>query len=167
MNEPSTSYACFRASLAALAALAAICLASGAEASGRGSLEPSIYAPAIAAQAAWGGASALASEAARYIGSGKFTALPGAWCADAVNVWLRATGHRPLGSRMAGAALTYGPRSPGHPGDLAVFIRHGHAYHVGIVAAERGNVVEVISGNWSHRVARAMIPRQAAVYIRT
>jgi surface antigen len=111
----------------------------------------------------------LVNEVARYVGSGKFTALPGAWCADAVNVWLQATGRPSLGSRMAGAALSYGPRSSGAPGDLVVMAtRRSYAGHVGIVAAVRGNEIEIISGNWGHRVARSIIlRRQVTAFIRT
>ena len=92
---------------------------------------------------------------------GKFTQLPGAWCADAVSVWLRATGHSPLANRMASSALSYGPRGSGAPGELVVMrTRRGYAGHVGIV--ERvlpDGSVEIISGNWGRRVARAIIPR--------
>ena len=110
----------------------------------------------------------IAREAAQYVGSGKFTRLPGAWCADAVSAWLIATGHRPLSNRMAASALAYGPRSSGNPGDLAVFVgRRGYAYHVGVVVASLGNSVEVVSGNWGHRVGRATLPRNSLIFIRT
>jgi hypothetical protein len=200
--KPHTLAKPLRASLAAIAGLVCLCLSVSAEASGRGSLEPSIYAPAwrheavvfhaprherlrtarasrqfapdwrhgapvIAAQAAWGGASALASEAARYVGSGKFTSLPGPWCADAVNAWLRGVGKPALGSRYAGAALSYGPRGSGSPGELAVFMGRRGAYHVGVVVASLGDRVEVVSGNWSHRVGRAVVPRRSLVFVRT
>ncbi len=39
--------------------------------------------------------------------------------------------------------------------------RRGAAGHVGIVVADLGADVEIVSGNWSHRVARARIPRRA------
>ena len=123
-------------------------------------------APAIAVAAAWGGGSALVAEAARYVGSGKFTSLPGAWCADAVSAWLRATGKPPLASRMAGAALSYGPRGNGAPGDLAVFMGRRGAYHVGVVVASLGDRVEVVSGNWGHRVGRAVASRRTLIFVR-
>ena len=131
-------------------------------------------APAIAVQAAWGDGVAtwrtgsdLVAEAARYVGSGKFTALPGAWCADAVSAWLRAIGKPPLASRMAGAALSYGPRGSGAPGDLAVFMGRRGAYHVGVVVADLGSEVEIVSGNWDHRVARAVVSRRGLIFVRT
>ena len=131
-------------------------------------------APAIAVRAAWGASVAtwragsdLAAEAARYVGSGKFTALPGAWCADAVSVWLRAIGKPPLVSRMAGAALSYGPRGSGAPGDLAVFMGRRGAYHVGVVVASFGDRVEIVSVNWSHRVGRAFVSRRSLIFVRT
>ena len=134
-------------------------------------------APAIAARAAWGAGVAtwrtgsdLVAEAARYVGSGKFTSLPGAWCADAVSAWLRGVGKPPLASRFAGAALSYGAPGDGSPGNLAVFMgRHG-AYHVGVVIAERGSMVEVVAGNsvsWGHRVGVSWLPRNSLVYRRT
>ena len=134
-------------------------------------------APAIAARAAWGAGVAtwrtgsdLVAEAARYVGSGKFTSLPGAWCADAVSAWLRGVGKPPLASRFAGAALSYGAPGDGSPGNLAVFMgRHG-AYHVGVVIAERGSMVEVVAGNSvsrGHRVGVSWLPRNSLVYRRT
>jgi hypothetical protein len=161
-----------RASLAAITLAASLCLGGAAEASGRAAATPSLYvsgAPASygVAGMAWQSASGLAVEAARYVGSGKFTSLPGAWCADAVSAWLRATGKPPLASRMAGAALSYGPRGNGAPGDLAVFMGRRGAYHVGVVVASLGDRVEVVSGNWGHRVGRAVASRRSLIFVRT
>ena len=162
-----------RGSLAAFALLMAVCLSGAAAADGRHGLLPQDMnapawqdgAPTIVGRAAWGAGAAtwrtgsdLVAEAARYVGSGKFTQLPGAWCADAVSFWLKATGRAPLANRMAASALAYGPHvaSP-RPGDLVVVrTRRGYAGHVGIV--ERINAdgsIEIVSGNWSRRVARA------------
>ena len=162
----------FRASLAAVAFAASLCLGGAAEAGGRAAATPSLYVSGASASygvagMAWQSASGLAIEAARYVGSGKFTSLPGAWCADAVNVWLRATGRPPLASRMAGAALSYGPRGNGAPGDLAVFMGRRGAYHVGVVVASLGDRVEVVSGNWGHRVGRAVASRRSLIFVRT
>ena len=113
--------------------------------------------------ASFGGGS-VAAEASHWIGSGKFTGLPGPWCADAVNVWLRRSGHRPLDGRMASAALAYGPRLEApEVGALAVLgSRLGWAYHVGVVAGvEPDGSIRMISGNWGRRVAEAVIPRQS------
>ena len=99
------------------------------------------------------------AEAAQYVGMGKVTRFPGAWCADFVNLILRATGRPPLPGRMASAALAYGPRvAHPRPGDIVVM--HGH---VGFVVADLGSEIEILSGNWSHRVARAFIPRRSVV----
>ena len=125
------------------------------------------YRPATIRDQGWGFASSLPNVVERYVGSGKFTGLRGPWCADAVNAWLRMAGKRPLGGRMAGAALSYGPRGNGTPGDLAVFMGRRGAYHVGVVVASLGDRVEVVSGNWSHRVGRAILPRRGLVFIRT
>jgi hypothetical protein len=109
----------------------------------------------------------IVAEAARYLGQGKFTRLPGAWCADAVSAWLRADGKPPLANRMAAAALSYGPRGSGAPGDLAVFMGRRGAYHVGVVVASLGDRVEVVSGNWGHWVGRAFVSRRSLIFVRT
>ena len=166
-----------RGPLAAFAVLASLCLGDAALASGRaGPAPPSLYtpgwragAPAIAAQAAWRSGSDLVAEAARTVGEGKFTGLPGAWCADAVSFWLKRTGRPPLASRMAASALSYGPRGFGAPGELVVMAtRRAAAGHVGIV--ERmlpDGSVAIISGNWSRRVARSIVPRwQVTAFVR-
>jgi hypothetical protein len=155
-----------RRHLTAIAALASLCLGHHAEAAGRSA--PSIYSAEWSGGEPgrnWGGD--LVAEAARYVGSGKFTALPGAWCADAVSFWLQRAGKPPLANRMAGAALSYGPRSVGRPGDLAVFMGRRGAYHVGVVVASLGDRVEVVSGNWGHRVGRAFVSRRSLIFVRT
>jgi hypothetical protein len=99
----------------------------------------------------------------RHIGEGNFTGRPGAWCAWAVSAILRATGHRPLANGMAASALAYGPLEL-HPrrGDLVVMrTRRGRAGHVGLVVADLGAEIEIISGNWRHKVARARISRRS------
>jgi len=114
----------------------------------------------------FGGGSDVVAEASRWIGSGKFTAPPGPWCADAVSAWLERTGHRPLDSRMASAALAYGPQLSGpQVGALAVLgSRRGWAAHVGIVSGvESDGSIRLISGNWGARVAEAVISRRSVV----
>jgi hypothetical protein len=159
-----------RGPLTAIAALAVLTLSHHAEATGRHHLTHRAHLARLAQSEpsfAWGGGSDVVAEAVRYVGSGKLTALPGAWCADAVNVWLRAIGKPPLASRMAGAALSYGPRGSGQPGDLAVFMGRRGAYHVGVVVASLGDRVEVVSGNWGHRVGRAVVSRRSLIFVRT
>jgi uncharacterized protein (TIGR02594 family) len=167
-----------RSSLAAFVALTCLFLCGAAEANGRAG--PSIQSAAapvwhrgaavVGARYAWRSSSDLVNEAARYIGSGKFTGLPGAWCADAVSAWLRATGRRPLASRMAASALVYGPHvSNPSPGDLVVMAtRRGYAGHVGIFeGVEADGSVRIISGNWGHRVAEGHIARwQVTAFVR-
>lgn len=108
------------------------------------------------------GASSLIREAERWLGSGNFTGKPGAWCAWAVSAWLTATGHRPLANGMAASALTYGPRLPGpRVGAIAVVSRRADsASHVGLVRRVEGDNIELISGNWGHRVAIGIVPRR-------
>ncbi|THD46979.1 MAG: hypothetical protein E7774_05560 [Bradyrhizobium sp.] len=106
----------------------------------------------------------VVAEASRWIGSGKFTGKPGPWCADAVSEWLQRSGHRPLDSRMASAALAYGPRLAGpQVGALAVLGgRYGWASHVGVVSGvEPDGSIRLISGNWGSRVAEAVVSRGA------
>lgn len=98
-----------------------------------------------------------------HLGQGNFTGLPGAWCAWAVSSVLKATGHRPLANGMAASALSYGAHvKVPKRGDLIVMrTKRGPAGHVGVVIAVSGNRVEIISGNWSHHVARAWISRRS------
>src|ERR1035441_7825244 len=88
--------------------LIALLLPQAADACGRSCPSPSIYAMQASDGPSWGIGYDIAAEAARYVGSRKFTQLPGAWCADAVSFWLRAIGRPPLPNRMAGSALVYG-----------------------------------------------------------
>jgi uncharacterized protein (TIGR02594 family) len=108
------------------------------------------------------GAATLIREAERWLGPGNFTGRPGAWCAWAVSAWLTQTGHRPLASGIAASALTYGPRlAAARIGALAVLSgRRGSASHVGLVRRVEGDNIELISGNWGHRVAIAIVPRR-------
>lgn len=112
------------------------------------------------AGAAWGGGSAIIAEAMRFLGGGNPTGTgPHNWCADYASMVLRQSGHRPLASRMAYSALSYGPHvSNPQPGDLIVL--HGH---VGFFAGwDRGQVV-MVSGNWSKRVSRALISARSVI----
>ena len=63
---------------------------------------------------------------------------------------------------MAASALAYGPTTQAPlPGDLAIIAtRRGRLGHVGIVIADLGAQIEIVSGNWRHRVERARIPRR-------
>ena len=108
----------------------------------------------------------VVAEAAHWIGSGKFTGLPGPWCADAVNVWLERSGHRPMQGRMASSALAYGPRlERPEIGALAVLgSRRGWASHVGVVSGvDPSGSIHLISGNWGRRVAEAVVPRGSVI----
>jgi hypothetical protein len=91
----------------------------------------------------------LLAVAKRYIGRANFTHDGGAWCRDAVNVWLRQAGyHLANNSRRAIDALRLGHRvaSP-RPGDLVV-MRH----HVTIFAGWGGRGLVGLGGNQGHRV---------------
>jgi len=150
--------------------LIALLLPQAAHACGRSCPSPSIYATQTSAGPSWGVRYDIAAEAARYVGSGKFTQLPGAWCADAVSFWLRATGHQPLSTRMAGSALSYGQvvSTPARNDLVVMRTRRGAAGHVGVVesVASDGSVT-IISGNWGGRVARATIaPGSVTAFVR-
>jgi hypothetical protein len=104
-------------------------------------------------------AGGLVAEARRYLGRGKFTRLPGAWCRDALNVWLRAVGLHTDGSRLARDAVRLGARiNRPEPGAIMV-LRH----HTGVVAAVRGDRVLVISGNHGGRVAESYYPIRSVI----
>ena len=101
----------------------------------------------------------IVAEAVRHLGQGNFTGRPGAWCAWFVSAILQATGRTPLPSGLAASALGYGPRTAiPRPGDIAVM-----SHHVGFVIEDDGATVRIVSGNWSHRVAIASLPRGAFV----
>jgi uncharacterized protein (TIGR02594 family) len=113
--------------------------------------------------------SGIISLAMRFLGAGNVAGTRGPWCADFAAMVLKKTGHRPLANRTAASALSYGPRTSNpKPGDLIVLGgRHG-ASHVGFFAGwDRGRVV-MVSGNWSHRVSRAVISlRSVSAFIHT
>jgi uncharacterized protein (TIGR02594 family) len=108
------------------------------------------------------GAANLVAIAESHLGQGNFIGLAGPWCADFVSAILRAAGRKPLANRMAASALVYGPHElAGNPGDLVVMrTSRGRYGHVGFVVADRGDTVEIVSGNWGHRVARGKIARR-------
>ena len=117
------------------------------------------------APASFGGGDVVA-EAAHWIGASNFTGRPGPWCADAVSAWLARSGHRPLAGRMASSALAYGPRlERPEVGALAVLgSRRGWASHVGVVSGvDPDGSVHLISGNWGHRVAEAVVSRGSVI----
>jgi len=164
-----------RAAWKAAAVAATLIAPDLAQAHGGASPRPSLFAEWSATEAGAGSALAsrsfgaggdVAAEAARWIGSGKFTGLPGPWCADAVNVWLERSGHRPMQGRMASSALAYGPRlERPESGALAVLgSRRGWASHVGVVSGvDPSGSIHLISGNWGRRVAEAVVPRGSVI----
>jgi uncharacterized protein (TIGR02594 family) len=152
----------------ALAGLALLIAGDVAEAAGRAGLAaPSIYAPgwrdgapAIASRAAWDGGSQIVAEGWRWLGQANPTGTIGPWCADFASFVLRRVGLPPLPNRMASSALGYGRRTNApQPGDLAVM-----PHHVGFVAGvEPDGSIDLLSGNYSRRVALARVPRSAFV----
>jgi len=90
----------------------------------------------------------LVAVAQRYIGARRFTAHARAWCADALNVWLRQAGYRGTGDGRAISFARYG-RAAGGPriGSIAV-LRH----HVGIVVGRTARGPVLLSGNHARRV---------------
>lgn len=119
-------------------------------------------------EAYWGGNADLLSTARRYVGMGKFTGMPGPWCRDALNVWMRAAGYRTDRSRRALDAVSLGRRVSPAPGTIAVMRRRGRgAGHTGVVEQVTGNGVILISGNSAGgRVARTYYPlRRIAAFV--
>jgi len=111
----------------------------------------------------------LVTEAYKWLGSRKFTGLPGPWCADSVSYWLREVGKPPLPGRMAYDAIRYGRvvTSPKR-GDLVVMAtRRGRYGHVGVVVEPRDGEVLIISGNWMNRVMESVISiRSVTAFVR-
>lgn len=89
----------------------------------------------------------LLAVAERYIGSRRFTPYARAWCADALNAWLRQAGYRGTGDGRAISFARYGRASGLKVGAIAV-MRH----HVGIVVGRSKRGVVLLSGNHSRRV---------------
>jgi len=148
--------------LATLAATGLLMFASAVEAQGRLSWSPR-------EATAHSGALDTVAVAERWLRSHNPTGAAGYRCADFVTFFFRRSGRRPLPSRMTASALAYGPLDP-HPrhGDLVVVSTGAARYgHVGLLIAVRGDRVEIISGNWSGRVARAIIARsRVAAFVR-
>lgn len=96
----------------------------------------------------------LVAAALRDLGRGKFTGLPGPWCADATGTWLRRAGFSAPRSRRAVDFARYGRPTQPRPGAIVVS-RH----HVGVLI--RPGVM--VSGNWGGRV-RIGVPRGVIAY---
>lgn len=110
------------------------------------------------------GGSALVQRALADLGRGKFTPFAGPWCADSISAWLSSIGKPPLANRMASSGLAYGPHvnSP-RAGDLAIM-----KGHIGIVMEDMGSTIRIVSGNYSHKVSVAVLPRRAFIaFVRT
>jgi uncharacterized protein (TIGR02594 family) len=164
-----------KAKLTALVVAAVMITPDLALAYGRASPAPNIFAAwretesgdgSAPAARPFGASGGVVAEAARWIGSGKFTGQPGPWCADAVSAWLERSGHRPLDGRMASSALAYGQRlERPEIGALAVLgSRRGWASHVGVVSSvEPDGSIHLISGNWGRRVAEAVVFRGSVI----
>lgn len=112
--------------------------------------------------------SSVVADALRFVGAGNVTGMRGPWCADYASMILRRTGHRPLAGRSVSAAFAYGPRvRQPRPGDLVVInTRAGYAQHVGFFAGWSHGQMEMVSGNWGHRVSVSPIsPGIVAAFI--
>lgn len=106
---------------------------------------------------------AIVAEALHFLGSGNVTGTRGPWCADFVSFTLKRTGHRPLASRLAESALSYGSHTmTPQSGDLVV-MRH----HVGFFVGWNHGKIIMVSGNWSHRVSRSLVSlRSVLAFVR-
>jgi uncharacterized protein (TIGR02594 family) len=98
------------------------------------------------------GAPALVREAERYLGARNFTGSRRAWCADALNVWLKRTGHSTSGSGRAIDFAHYGRRLSGPRVGAIAVMRH----HVGIVVGMQGGNPVLVSGNHGRHVGVGM-----------
>jgi len=108
----------------------------------------------------------VVAEAQHWLGAGNMTGLGGPWCASFASYVLRRTGRAPLANGLASSALSYGRRlAQPKVGALAVVsTRFGYAAHVGFVARVNADgSIELVSGNWGHRVADATVSRRIVV----
>lgn len=96
----------------------------------------------------------LVAVAERYIG-GNPTGWAHVWCAHFLNVVvLPAAGYRGTGSPAAISFARWGSPSGPVRGAIAVL-----EHHVGIVMADHGKTVTLISGNYGHRVGIGEYPK--------
>ncbi len=97
-----------------------------------------------------------------YLGRGNFTGFHEAWCADALRVWLRQSGHSIAGTdHRAISFARYGrPTSP-HVGAIGV-----ERHHVGLIAAVRGDRVILLSANHAGKVALGVYPLRRIIAFR-
>ena len=110
------------------------------------------------------GGSALVQRALADLGKGNFTGIRAPWCALSVSAWLEAIGKPRLPNGLASSGLAYGPHvaSP-RAGDLAIM-----KGHIGIVMEDMGSTIRIVSGNYSHKVSVAVLPRRAFIaFVRT
>jgi uncharacterized protein (TIGR02594 family) len=102
----------------------------------------------------------LVSTARSHLGStaGQLGLPRSLWCADFMNMVMRATGHRGTGSRTAKSYLAL-PHTSAHVGAIAVLRRRGGG-HVGVVSGfdGAGNPI-VVSGNHNSRVGEGVYPK--------
>lgn len=86
-----------------------------------------------------------------------------------MSAWLRQAGKPPLANRMVESALSYGPHvaSPQRNDLVVMATRRGQYGHVGLVVEDLGDRIVMISGNWNHRVAEAVVPKRAMTFVRT
>jgi uncharacterized protein (TIGR02594 family) len=76
------------------------------------------------------------------------------WCADAVNVWLRRSGHATVQSRRARDMIKAGTRiSQPQPGAIAVFRRGRSGGHVAVVDKVEAGGFTAVSPNYSGKVS--------------
>lgn len=99
--------------------------------------------------------------AGRFLGRGNFTGFPEAWCADAMNVWLRLSGHRPQASHRAIDFAHYGRPTSARVGAIAVL-----THHVGVVSRVVPGGVILISGNHRARVGLGFYPLHRIIAFR-
>ena len=103
----------------------------------------------------------LVGTAMRYLGGGNPTGIHQAWCAHFMGLVLRRSGHKAPSTGYAPAYAGYGRRSGPAIGSIAVF-----RGHVGIVVGRVGRDLEILSGNYGHRVGVGPWPMSRAIAFR-
>lgn len=116
----------------------------------------------MARRAAAADRSGVVKTALRYLGSRNPTGIRTPWCAHFLNMVLRKSGHAAPATGYAPAYAGYGRRSGPSVGSIAVF-----RGHVGLVVGRSGSNLEILSGNYGHRVGIGPWPIARAIAFRT
>lgn len=81
------------------------------------------------------------------------------WCAEGLNQFLKMVGLIGTNSAQASSFARYGKATKAKRGAIAVMRRKGGGGHVGIVVADAGKNVKILSANHGGKVAYGLYPK--------